>query len=154
MSDTNSSFWADAFNRQVQQAAPAVLPAPQIPQAPAAPAVEEDDDDISESEWLARHAMRVETGSDIITVSANKRTWETNSNKVSDEGILGKQGRKARAKLHSDIASGRYNETSGEGVLGQTGMDANPRAAAATLAALARAGAFDTYRGTEDDIVR
>lgn len=152
---SDNSFWAEKFNETVQQHVPDTLPAPTIPQAPA-PAVEELDDDESQAQWMARNARQVETGSDFMSVSGNTRTWEANSRQVSNTGIFGKQGRRARAELNQNIRSGRYNETSrgGDGALGSLGLDSSPRAAAATISALTRDGAFDTDRGDMDIISR
>jgi hypothetical protein len=85
------SFWADKLDaaRQPER----TMPAPTLSQA-SAPA----DDDFADLDLTdPRNARTVETGSEVFSISGCTRSWETNSRKIVQAGILGPLGRKGLA---------------------------------------------------------
>lgn len=135
----SSDFWASKLGTPPQQRQ---MPAPAIPQ----PEPEADEPDTDQATWNAMNARRIETGSELFSISGVNHTWETNSHRVSDEGVFGRAGRKAQAALQQAIKSGKFNEAGrGPGALGENG---DPRGTAAAVAELAKDGQFDTPRGS------
>lgn len=138
-----SNYWMDKLSEQCPPQRQ--MPTPVVPQQPA-PEADPEEPDMTEETWQVLNARQPATGSDFALVSANTRTWETNSRKVTAEGILGQtNGRKARAQLLQDIRSGKFTEAGrGVGALGDLG---DARTHATEIADLTRKGAFDTDLG-------